>query len=63
MTTDQDPATGAVPTLRDRMRAAGMSDERIAYHAEANAIALDGELARGLDQPAPPGTRWHFVGR
>lgn len=47
----------------DRMRAASLSDERIAFHTEMNATALDGELVRGLDRPAPHGTRWHFVGR
>ncbi|MBN9739421.1 MULTISPECIES: hypothetical protein [unclassified Pseudonocardia] len=61
--TDSDLAEGEVPTLWDRMHAAGLSAERIAVHAEANAIALDGELVRDLDRPAPPVTRWHFVGR
>ncbi|MDN5916373.1 MAG: hypothetical protein L0I76_14935 [Pseudonocardia sp.] len=64
MDSSQNPAaagtTPAVPTVNDRMRAAGLSAERIAVHAEAQAIWLDGELITDLDQPAPPGTRLVF---
>lgn len=52
----------AVPTVRDRLRAAGLSAARIATHAEAGTIRCDGALVTDLDQPAPPGTRL-LIGR
>jgi hypothetical protein len=45
------------PTLLDRLRAAGVSDERIQAHLAAGTIRLDGETMTDLDQPAPEGTR------
>jgi len=44
------------PTVADRMRAAGLSDERIVEHAAAGRVRLDGQPA-DLDAPAPAGTR------
>lgn len=55
--------TGAVPTVHDRLAAAGLSATRIAVHAEARAIFCDGQLVTDLDTPAPPGTRVVFGGR
>ena len=40
-------------TVRDRLTAAGLSDERIEQHMTANRVRVDGEL----DAPAPAGTR------
>ena len=52
--TDEDPAP---LTVRDRLTAAGLSDERIAQHMAAGRVRVDGELVTDLDAPAPVGTR------
>ncbi|CAA9364759.1 MAG: hypothetical protein AVDCRST_MAG68-5073 [uncultured Gemmatimonadetes bacterium] len=44
------------PSVRNRLRSAGISEDRIVEHAAAGRVRLDGEPA-GLDQPAPAGTR------
>ena len=52
--TDVEPTT---PTVRDRLTAAGLSDERIQEHMTAGRVRVDGELVTDLDAPAPAGTR------
>ena len=44
-------------TVRDRLIAAGLSDERIEQHMTAGRVRVDGELVTDLDTPAPAGTR------
>jgi hypothetical protein len=53
-TVDAEPAP---TTVRDRLTAAGLSDERIAEHMTAGRVRVDGELVTDLDAPAPVGTR------
>jgi hypothetical protein len=43
--------------VRDRLTAAGLSDERIEEHLTAGRLRVDGELVTDLDTPAPAGTR------
>jgi hypothetical protein len=57
------PADTKAPTVGDRLRAAGISDDRIAQHLAAGAITLDGKPISDLDHPAPEGTRPLFTGR
>ena len=47
----------APTTVRDRLTAAGLSDERIEQHMTAGRVRVDGELVTDLDAPAPAGTR------
>lgn len=47
-----------VPTLRQRMRSAGISDEAIDQHHAAHAIRLNGQPVDDLDQPAPKPATW-----
>jgi hypothetical protein len=47
----------APTTVRDRLIAAGLSDERIEQHMTAGRVRVDGELVTDLDAPAPAGTR------
>ena len=53
--TDDDPTTAA--TVRDRLTAAGLSDERIEQHLSAGRVRVDGELVTDPDVAAPAGTR------
>ncbi|WP_130295416.1 hypothetical protein [Pseudonocardia sediminis] len=46
-----------VPTVGERVRAAGLSEDRIAAHMTNKVLLLDSEAVADLDQPAPPGTR------
>jgi hypothetical protein len=50
-----EPAAG--PRVIDRLRAAGMSDERIQAYFRVGAIRVDGHPVTDLDQPAPPPAR------
>jgi hypothetical protein len=52
--TDDEPT---LTTVRDRLTAAGLSDERIDQHMTAGRVRVDGELITDLDTPAPAGTR------
>ena len=45
------------PTVRDRLAAAGLSPQRIAEHAEAGRVRVDGEVVEDLDMLAPPPDR------
>lgn len=54
---------GAPPTVRERLRDAHISDERVHDHFKARAITLDGEIVRDLDQSAPYGSRIVFTAR
>jgi hypothetical protein len=54
LVTDDEPT---LATVRDRLTAAGLSDERIEQHMEAGRVRVDGELVTDLDAPAPAGTR------
>ena len=45
------------PTVRDRLTAAGLSEERIQLHLQAGRIRCDGDTVTDLDQPAPPPAR------
>ncbi|MGE0346561.1 MAG: hypothetical protein AB7N73_12165 [Gemmatimonadales bacterium] len=56
------PADTKTPTVGDRLRAAGISEERIAQHLAQGAITLDGEPVFDLDDLAPAGTRPLFTG-
>ena len=47
----------APTTVRDRLIAAGLSDERIEQHMTAGRVRVDGELVTDLHAPAPAGTR------
>ena len=47
----------ASTTVRDRLIAAGLSDERIEQHMTAGRVRVDGELVGDLDAPTPAGTR------
>ena len=47
----------APTTVRDRLIAAGLSDERTRQHMTAGRVRVDGELVTDLDVPAPAGTR------
>jgi hypothetical protein len=49
--------SAAVPRVIDRLRAAGLSEDRIQQHFQAGAIRLDGQQVTDLQQPAPPPTR------
>lgn len=46
------PSTTSTPSRRDRLRAAGLSEERIQQHFLADVIRLDGQHVTDLDQPA-----------
>ena len=52
--TDDEPAP---TTVRDRLTAAGLSDERIEQHMTGGWVRVDGELVTDLDTPTPAGTR------
>ena len=52
--TDDEPTP---TTVRDRLTAAGLSDERTAQHMTAGRVRVNGELVTDLDAPAPAGTR------
>jgi len=52
--TDDEPTP---TTVRDRLTAAGLSDERIEQHMTAGRVRVDGELVTDLDAAAPVGTR------
>ena len=54
LVTDDEPTPA---TVRDRLTAARLSDERIEQHMEAGRVRVDGELVTDLDAPAPAGTR------
>ena len=47
--TDDEPAP---TTVRDRLTAAGLSDERIEQHMTAGRVRVDGELVTDLDARA-----------
>ena len=51
-----DEPAPTTPTVRDRLTAAGLSDERIAQHTTAGRVRVDGELVTDLDAPAPAET-------
>ena len=44
-------------TVRDRLAAAGLPDERIAQNMTAGRVRVDGELVTDLNAPAAAGTR------
>jgi hypothetical protein len=52
--TDDEPTP---TTVRDRLTAAGLSDERIEQHMTAGRVRVDGEIVPDLDALAPVGTR------
>jgi hypothetical protein len=52
-----DAAPAPTPTVHDRLRAAGISEERIQQHLRGGLIRLDGQVVTDLDQPAPPPAR------
>ena len=50
--------SGPTPTtVRDRLTAAGLSDERIEQHMTAGRVRVDGELVTDPYQPASPPAR------
>ena len=52
--TDEQPAP---TTVRDRLTAARLSDERIEQHMSAGQVRVDGELITDPATPAPPPAR------
>jgi hypothetical protein len=55
-----DPVTDErsdVPTVFDRLVAAGLSQERIEQHLTAGRVRVDGELVADPDRLAPPPAR------
>lgn len=52
-----------VPTVRERVLAAGVPEERLNQHHQRGAVLLDGVPVTELDTPAPPGTRINFGGQ
>lgn len=46
-----------VPTVLDRLTAAGITREAIDRHLAADGITVDGELVTDLQAPAPPPVR------
>ena len=46
-----------IPTVFDRLLAAGLSQERIEQHLTAGRVRVDGELVTDPDRPAPPPAR------
>ena len=52
--TDEHPE---IPTVIDRLVAAGLLQERIEQHLTAGRVRVDGELVTDLDRPAPPPAR------
>jgi hypothetical protein len=48
--TDERPE---IPTVFDRLVAAGLSQERIEQHLTAGRVRVDGELVTDQDRPAP----------
>jgi hypothetical protein len=55
-----DPVTDEradVPTVFDRLVAAGLSQERIEQHLAGGRVRVDGELVTDLYRPAPPPAR------
>lgn len=57
MSSEADGVGEHVPTVGERVRAAGLSEARITAHMTNKVLLLDGEVVTDLDQPAPPGTR------
>ncbi|MDN5916918.1 MAG: hypothetical protein L0I76_17735 [Pseudonocardia sp.] len=57
MSTEADGTREQVPTVGERVRAAGLSEARIDEHVTNKVLLLDGEVVTDLNQPAPPGTR------
>jgi hypothetical protein len=52
--TDERPE---IPTVIDRLVAAGLLQERIEQHLTAGRVRVDGELVTDPDRPAPPPAR------
>jgi hypothetical protein len=55
-----DPVTDErpdVPTVFDRLTAAGLSQEHIEQHLTAGCVHVDGELCTDPYRPAPPPAR------
>jgi hypothetical protein len=52
--TDEHPE---IPTVFDRLVAAGLSQERIEQHLTAGRVRVDGELVTDPYRPAPPPAR------
>ena len=46
-----------VPTVLDRLTAAGLTDDRARAHLAAGLVRVDGEVAEGPDHSAPPPSR------
>jgi hypothetical protein len=51
--TDEQP----VPTVLDRLTAAGLSPSRIELHTAAGRVTVDSEVVTDAHTPAPSGTR------
>ena len=56
-----DAAPDVVPTVWDRLAAAGVHPQRIEWHLGAGRVELDGEVVTQPDHPAPRGTRLVLV--
>jgi hypothetical protein len=51
----------AVPTVRSRILAAGISPQRLDQQYREGRVMLNGEPVEDLDTPAPKGTRINFA--
>ncbi|GEL25741.1 hypothetical protein PSU4_46950 [Pseudonocardia sulfidoxydans NBRC 16205] len=51
-----------IRTVREFVRAAGLSEERAERHRAAGALMLDGEPVTDLDTPVPDGSKVHVAG-
>jgi hypothetical protein len=57
VTENDSPEPASPLRVVDRLRRAGLSDERIQQHLGGGAIRVDGEQVTDLDRPAPQPAR------
>ncbi|MDN5915114.1 MAG: hypothetical protein L0I76_08420 [Pseudonocardia sp.] len=61
MTTNETDTSDGM-TVRERLAAAGLSEQRVAMHLENKVLQIDGQTVTDLDQPAPAGSRINIAG-
>lgn len=61
MSTDETNS-GNGQTVRERLAAAGLSEQRVAMHLENKVLQVDCQTVTDLDQPAPAGSRIIIAG-
>ena len=57
MDADEGAPAGGVPTVAQRMEAAGIAAERVREHLAAGRVRVDGVTVTDPDTPAPPPAR------